>query len=129
MLLARNVAQPARAAIALPWAALYACPRLRLQAINRFTKEDPTFKSHVDPDSQETIISGMGELHLEIYIERMKREYGVEVKVGSALPGPGAPPGCMHHVCAAIVASPGDGNMTSHVCDRRSLVCRWASRG
>ncbi len=52
------------------------------KALNRFTKEDPTFQTYVDPESNQCIIKGMGELHLAVYIERMKREYNCEVIAG-----------------------------------------------
>jgi len=52
------------------------------QVLNKFMKEDPTFKATVDPETGQVLIHGMGELHLEIMVDRMKREYGVEVNVG-----------------------------------------------
>jgi elongation factor G len=53
------------------------------KALHRFTREDPTFRAMVDSDTGDTIISGMGELHLEVYIERIKREFGAAVTTGA----------------------------------------------
>jgi elongation factor G len=52
------------------------------KALNRFTKEDPTFRTYVDQESNQCIIQGMGELHLDVYVERMRREYRAEVETG-----------------------------------------------
>lgn len=53
-----------------------------IKALQRFQREDPTFRVHLDQESGQTIIRGMGELHLEIYLERMRREYEVETVIG-----------------------------------------------
>jgi len=52
-------------------------------ALGKLAEEDPSFRVHTDPETSQTVISGMGELHLDIIVDRMKREFSVECNVGA----------------------------------------------
>ena len=54
-------------------------------ALGRLAKEDPSFRVRTDEESGQTIIAGMGELHLDIIVDRMKREFGVEANIGKPM--------------------------------------------
>ena len=86
-----------------------------LIALRRLAQEDPSFKASIDPDSGQTVISGMGELHLDIIVDRMKREFNVDANVGSPQVAYRETIGCVFEQETKFIRQMGEKGQYAHI--------------